>query len=350
MADQNPLPYYEAYTDTSQHKACKADLPTLGDVQLYLLPHEGSPKKVACFRLNKMLIEAKPFRSPVSYAGVFICDNDRGNEILRKMEPPNHNEWSVHNTHSKLDGLPLADAKNADKELKQFIREQVKKLSDFSTEAQLSIPGMSKYLFLPGDEDRETGPQEASNDNGEKTQKETATLQGISGEREELEVTPREKISTIRFRTTGETGSGDLTGVGTGNKPGGGKKKKKGGGTGTGEGTSGKAGEGDDELRELKDVNFRAFASANKKNGYDHIVILRGKPDTKCSVRIKVATDDSFDDIPIETAKNDKNNVLSLHNGMITGVKMDRNGVAKIELHFADHEKYSLRAIVYEDK
>ena len=346
----NPLPYYETYTDVDHHIKYEADLHTLGKVQLFLLPQEGYPKKVACFRLNRMLIETKIFRSPVGYAGVFICDNKKGNEILRKMEPPNHNEWNVNNTHSKIDGLPLEDAENADKELRQFIRAKVKELSDISTDAQLSIPGITKYLFLPGEEDRETGPQEASNDDGEGTEKETANQQGISGRHAKLEVSPREKAPVIRFRTTGNLEPGDLTGVGTGDKPGGGKKKKKGGGTGTSGGTSGKPGNGDDELRELKGVDYRTFASPNKKTGYDHVVILRGKPNTKCRIKIKAGTDDSFDDVDIKTATNDNNNNLPLQNGMITNVKIDRSGSAKFTLNLAYNEKYSLRAIVYEDK
>lgn len=349
-SDINPLPYYEAYTDIAHHKSYEAELETLGKVQLYLLPHEGFPKKVACFRRNRMLIQTKPFRSPVGYAGVFICDNAKGNEILRKMEPPNHNEWNVNNTHSKVDGLPLKEAEKANQELVLFIREKVKDLSDISAEAQLSIPGMSKYLFLPGDEDRQRGTPEATDDVGDASQKETASQQGIAGKREQLEVSARDKAPVIRFRTTGQTGPGDLTGVGPGNKPGGGKKSKGGDGLPTGEGGSGQPGDGNAELRQLNGVNFRAFARANRKNGYDHVVILRGNSNTKCRVKILAGTDDGFDNVDIKSAKDEKNKTLPVQNGMITKVKMNRSGAAVLTVNFEGNEKYSLRAIAYEDK
>ena len=82
--EPNPWPYYLAYTDIN-HKIYQEKLENLGKVQLFLLQNDNYPKKVAYIRKTGMLIQKKGFGSINAYAGLFVCDDEDGNKILRKM-------------------------------------------------------------------------------------------------------------------------------------------------------------------------------------------------------------------------------------------------------------------------
>jgi hypothetical protein len=76
---------------------------------------------------------------------VFICQNDKGNEFLRHLEPPSHNDWEAERSDS---------AKEAEEELSAlyaWLRKAVGELNPVSAIDQLEVPGLEKYL--PDDSD-----------------------------------------------------------------------------------------------------------------------------------------------------------------------------------------------------
>jgi len=118
----------------------KDDLKHLGPVELYLRTSMGTlPKRVAMIRKTGMVIKLRRFNSPIDYCGAFLCRNEIGNNKLRDMEPPEHNEWSPN--------LPDHGAsKKIDDEIATYIRLKIKELLDVDESKPLEPEGLGKYL------------------------------------------------------------------------------------------------------------------------------------------------------------------------------------------------------------
>jgi hypothetical protein len=89
--------YYETWTEKfiAQTEVYNEIIDTLGNCILKISQHPEYPGKIAFFRKQKMLIVRSNVNLFVSkgYCGVFICIDEDGNEILRKMEGKTHTEW-----------------------------------------------------------------------------------------------------------------------------------------------------------------------------------------------------------------------------------------------------------------
>src|SRR5262249_10328603 len=113
--------YYRAFTAPSI-PPIKAKLPLLGDCSMHLLSADAErrAKIVAMARKTVMQICEKSFRSIVPFCGVFQCVSEKGNKILREMEPPGHDKWDP--------DLPSkGEHKATQTELLAFIRDCVKR-------------------------------------------------------------------------------------------------------------------------------------------------------------------------------------------------------------------------------
>lgn len=138
--------YYAAYTrGTSEIEEV---LPTLGKAAVRMLVGDSSdsnlPNHVAMIRRTGMVIYHRRSRSNVPFCGVFECRNEKGNQKLRDMEPPRHDDWNG-NLPEKGENVATK------KELDEFIIKCVKSLAPVSTEQTVIIPDLSQYL--PDDSD-----------------------------------------------------------------------------------------------------------------------------------------------------------------------------------------------------
>lgn len=90
--NQNPKPYYETYK-----KGLRFDghIVNIGDCKLWLYRNdEFNLGAVARFRKTKMYIY-KGDEIHAGYAGVFLCDDEDGNEFLRDIENDAHDTWNA---------------------------------------------------------------------------------------------------------------------------------------------------------------------------------------------------------------------------------------------------------------
>ena len=114
-------------------------LPLLGDVKLYVRVEAGFPKKVQMMRKSKMVVCTNSFRvMPEPYAGVFICESEEGNRLLRNLEPPAHDEWD--SQRDKENGRKIF------KELNDWVRGSLRELAGTGSNEPEDIPGVSEYL------------------------------------------------------------------------------------------------------------------------------------------------------------------------------------------------------------
>jgi len=348
--ENNPITYYETLLNGTKYEET---LPTIGDVQLYLLKKRKKQNKVACFRKTGMLIQEKNFASPVPYSGVFICDNDKGNKIFRDMESPNHDKWDKNSAHSKIDSEPRPVILKADNEYKKFIKRRIRDLINVDTKKEMNIGGLEKYLFLPTEEEFDnefaTGLGSSLKDSDEETPIEI----GMSDNEREEQV-KRDPVVVVSPKVErGESDdSADPESRGTGEDGGGGGSGNGGGGNHEGTGGGANPDGPRERTRKVLNIKYRSFASLNASNQTEHWIIIRdGSPKAKCLVKVIAGTDDSFDDnIKIEKASNlDGTNCSLSGDNELEGIILDKNGEKKIKLKFDSNDKYSLKVVAYED-
>lgn len=330
----NPWPYYLAYT-SSEHKVFDETLPVLGKVKLYVLMKNDFPQKVVYMRQTGMVIQKKGIGSVNPYAAVFVCDDDDGNLILRKMENPEHNEWNKENAQ----GSEYAEkAMKAEDELRDFVKKSLNALSDSQIPSTSRIGELEEFLYLPGDQDIGSTSAGFSGQPIDKpSDTETGNFLNKTGEELRNSIPVTRTVSPVKEKIT--TGA-----------PGGIFPILEGEHEGGGHGGGGTEGKGNKKVIVLNNVKFRSFANRNSSGGITHVVILKGPKNKKCFIEIKAGTDDSLDTVDVAKAETGDNSPLSVKNNYIEGIQTNDRGEAKLYVKFATDEKYSLNITAYENK
>ena len=244
-------PYYKAFTEevgeASLVYAFKKELPKLGNVMLMVKKTDGYPSRVAMARKPKMIVESvsfKELREP--YAGVFLCAEDKGNALLRTLEPPSHDKWDRKRAETP-------EESDAFLEVLDFIRESLKSLSVFIPSEGSDILGLNKYL--PEDGEKAEGGLV-----GSATSTDTGVVLG-----------PLERVTK---------------------KPSISKRKGKGvAPQGQQEGKD--SGEKVLPLIDVKNIQFRSFAHRDKSGNFNYQCVMRSNEDAHGSIKVFIVADDA---------------------------------------------------------
>lgn len=169
----NPRPYFDAVrlTGTSSKYLLFEDaLPLLGHVCLYVFKSKGATDKIAYIRALQMLVYSKRTKTSHGLYGVFYCDSDKGNDLLRNMENPAHDEWKASNW--RINGRAVGTGRIALQELDNFITESLSNAFALKEKQAIDIKGLEEFLYIPTayEEDEEL-------DSESYTGKETGKLQ-----------------------------------------------------------------------------------------------------------------------------------------------------------------------------
>lgn len=149
----NPKPYYKAVknqgSDQNTFKVFEENLKTLGKVTLYMYvdKNAGLPNRISFFRKPKMVVFKNTFSQIKGFAGVLVCDNKKGDAILREMENPAHNEWKWEN----CTGEDKKIGKEAKNELRTFINDCLDSLTRLQAGDEISIMGLDEFISIPED-------------------------------------------------------------------------------------------------------------------------------------------------------------------------------------------------------
>lgn len=130
------------------HILISKELPELGYVRFFVWKKKTAPDRILLMRKPRMLVEAVKNRSNYGFYGVFLCDDNVGNEILKQMEGPAHREWDP-----KQATYNLEKAKSAYQELTDFISNSLVEIFTNKNSNALDIVGLENYLFIPTDSD-----------------------------------------------------------------------------------------------------------------------------------------------------------------------------------------------------
>lgn len=135
--------YYETWTEVfaDETEVYQDNIPVLGNCTLKISQHSEFPGKIAFFRKQKMLIVRSSVNSYINkgYCGVFICKDEDGNMILRKMEGKTHTEWDPNNCMTEDDKI---EGHKAIEEMNKFIDKSWKdyRSKHFPDSIDLKIP------------------------------------------------------------------------------------------------------------------------------------------------------------------------------------------------------------------
>ncbi len=177
-------------TEVKEHRlVSSSDAPfhsLLGHVKLYLAFGEKDSCSNECYQVrnNFMRIRSNRWRCPVDYTAVVICDDAKGAEYLRSMEPPSHEDWLP----SLLGQSEQTRAGKALNDLEQWLR------SSINTAAAAGS----------GDEIIEQLTFDGENDEGN---------QGTDLKVQEDNVDPFGATTQVRVHEGDETGYGGVKGV-----------------------------------------------------------------------------------------------------------------------------------------
>jgi hypothetical protein len=129
--ENNILPYINTYLNSDVKEV--VNIEKIGNVEFYFKeevnPEDNFPNNVVYLRDGMMIKYESPEVSslPKKIAGVIFCNNDLGNEILGRMEPPAHNDFEPSLLPDKMPEYTKRDGERILKELryqkKAIIRE-----------------------------------------------------------------------------------------------------------------------------------------------------------------------------------------------------------------------------------
>lgn len=139
----------EASVDASDNWTLKTDLKNFGEVRIGIVQGTKDEIKVygqlpaRCFmcRSNRMKIFSKSYQLPFPYAAFMICDDEQGNELLRRLEPPTHTAWEKDRDKSLRHAVF-----NELTRIYAWIREEVAKLAPPISDETLTLESVAKAI------------------------------------------------------------------------------------------------------------------------------------------------------------------------------------------------------------
>lgn len=374
----NPRPYMDAYVNAGKdfnHMKFEKEMPTLGKLELFLSRTKSGTDTFVCMRSPLMMVKSQRNRTNYGFYGVFICRDEKGNEILRSMEDASHAQWDYKNCDDRND---REKAKLAEAEIREFLDGCIAEVFRNGNTTTLTFGGLEEFLTIPSSlEDEETFGGDVESDtgdsNGERTDNDnTETTTDIDDSQDDgpYEKDPEgnngqviiyEGSSATASSDGGESDGGGEPGPG-GDGPGGGTDGTSGGTSGGNGGNGGAdggntggsggstsipgygAGDGQPPRRTRLSVHYRAFAQSCSGGGFCHrLVINSNRESDNAIIQVVCAGESSNEAIAIRKA--DQGNWSG---NVISNVKLQQ-GRNVMNIWFDDDMRHSITLTVNEN-
>lgn len=324
--------FYEARTSWTQK--FEVELKHLGKVALYVKKADNYPYpgKVMMVRKPKMLVEARSYRVlREPYAGIFICDNEKGNRLLRDLEPPAHNEWDKERAKNGWAAMG---------ELDSFIKDNLRGMGQILSSEPQDIPGLDRYLpdseerdYLSESNEMPTHPTDAIDD--DESGREIGAIQEPSNQ--DVEKVIRKVSVKSAISGKGSDSGGRLEPIHDGLGEGGGI-------------FGGGDGEGNNQGKRIKtaDVSFRSFAQKTKQ-GIEYHFVITGRENCDGMVRIVAVGDDGNYPVDLDNARDvDSKKELEISGSFIKGLSIKKGDTIRLSVTLKSKKKYALAIEKYE--
>lgn len=211
--DESLTPYgnpYWFYQAVKNGKQTAFDIPILGPCTFHYIENEQGENNIAYLR-NGMVIFSKiePRLVGANITGVFLCDNRKGNQVLRMMEPPKHDSFEVQMLENNDEELTKKDGDVILKSIKSSIRSVIKELID-KYKQPTETPAFLTELF--DDLQKTFAETNKGNRNNQPSEAETIHRRAVQ---DEISINLRSEqensyVSASRGNIEG-TGSGEIT-------------------------------------------------------------------------------------------------------------------------------------------
>jgi hypothetical protein len=303
----------------------ECDSETLGKLNLRLLKRGGARKRIAMFRRTGMKIYEKDrLRTPIEFAGVFRCQSEKGNALLRKTEPPSHDKWEP---RPYDEDAPLA--RRAVNEIASWVKKCVGELQVAPSSDKEFIPGLER--LLPDDfEDPFEKPQKAIVEGDPKPKLPPEKFSGVV--RQPKNNTKKTETDAAQDEDPDE--EGDRGGAGGGTRNNGANGGGDGGGSGAGVGGTGGLGGGSPNetppTQEIE-IEYRTFFDI-KTSRYRMVSKFPGAGSYDITV-FAIGDDGKADALQIGAAVilvSGKERILTVNENRITKIKLDGKSTTEI--------------------
>mgnify|MGYP000012522846 FL=1 len=350
LRTMNPRPYYEAYTkqgDGEKEYIKFTDvLPTIGEVTMYVKKCKTKFDKIIHMRKPLMLVYGLPKDDDNGFYGLFLCDNDKGDKILRRLENSSHTEWKASNYRDARNKI-YPDGERALNEINEFTANCIKKMFGAKDEKTLDIAGLSDFLYVPDSliEEDETVEHSIGQPNGEKKEDGSSIDTKLSGVNMLNDMTLKDNYGAVIIEDDGEidpiADGDDISATGHGDS-GGGAPYISGGD----EPSSVKINSTEGKHWTILDVPIRVFCQKENGNCY-HIV--------------KIHTDNAFEKVKLvlsvglEEEDEKKIPITYTDKGIARGNIIESfsliKGTNTIKILFADNMAHTvIKKMYYEEK
>lgn len=116
----------------------------LGEMYFYLWKNPNGCDCIQNMRSAHMLIYIDNRNTGYGYYGVFICESEDGNKLLKECEDASHSKWNS----MYVDEDKRKEAKKALEERERFIQESIDKAFDISSDDGIEIEGLEEILSI----------------------------------------------------------------------------------------------------------------------------------------------------------------------------------------------------------
>ncbi len=298
--------YFLAKTSPDEDGCFNEHLDGLGDIELYVKRGGNYPKRVQQMRAPLMMVSAEPYPRALldPYAAVLICRDEEGNNFLKGLEPPQHDEWDP---SLGDDQETIRNNKRIYRSLQSWVREKLKSLSQAHAGEFAEIPGLAEYLAsMERDDNIPFGRRGRSDDEP----------QGESGTERVVPQTasvPAKRPPAFSYSAVkADTGPDDGGGGGSGN------------GSGGDRGTAGEPKpDGGARSTQRSPIRVRNLGMSSNGKNTDVELCLYSKEPFEGSIRLIAAGEDMSAGIRILSASIANGAAYTIKSGRIQNVRID---------------------------
>lgn len=175
----------------------------VGQVKLYVNIDNSLDSKLHTITMRKPLMRIDEFKHhsiTVPYAAVLVCDDDEGNRVLRRLEPPRHDEWDP--------GRDPVNGRRIVSSLKTFVRAALRDRVDEKLGDTVEIKGLARYLPAPTVAGGPSGTPAVPGTEPGGSEQESSTVTGDPDADATEPVTTRRKV-TVKVRKPAVADEGD---------------------------------------------------------------------------------------------------------------------------------------------
>jgi hypothetical protein len=143
--DGNPYEFYKCY---KTGECTKGEVDIIGKVRFFYSELQNNKTNAVAYLRNDMVVYSQNVHgfSSINYCGVFICDDDDGNSVLRDMEPPTHDSFSPERLDEKSEKYDSSDGHRILNGIKSIVRESLQTISDKYKKAAEDIQWLDDLL------------------------------------------------------------------------------------------------------------------------------------------------------------------------------------------------------------